>query len=137
NDLPKAIGLFGQIVEVNRRLYGPEHVRVAEALANRAAARFRANDKAGAEADLREGVVLVRKHGKPHSIANLCLGNLQFVLQDKGDWAGAEPFARETVAVQTELNGPTHHETQLVKVRLAANLMGQKKFADAETIFRE
>ncbi len=136
-NFPRAIDLFGQIVEINRRRYGPSHMTVARTLANSGSPKFLSGDVAGAEADYREAQTIARKAGPTHPTAVLCLRQLQFLLEMRDDWAGAEPLGREAVEVQRMLVGVNHPQYASALIRLGNNLVSQKKYDEATTVIRK
>ena len=69
--------------------------------------------------------------------ASVTMNYLAIVLQDKGDFAGAEEMLRHALAIRKRLLGEQHPDVATNLNDLASLLYAQRKFDEAEPLFRE
>ena len=74
--------------------------------------------------------------GPDHPETGTSLNNLAGLLQDQGDYAGAEPLFRRALAIAEKAQGPDHPETGTSLNNLALLLQDQGDYAGAEPLYR-
>lgn len=137
-ELDAAIDMYRQCAEFNNRQYGATRAKTAAMYSSLGAALYRKGKKVEAEEMLRKSLELGRQAGGIESSRSLTrYGNLAFMLEERKDYAGAEPLHREFLAAQRKLSGPKHIVVAPILSRLGDNLMRQSRPADAELVLRE
>jgi|SoiMethySBSTD1v2_1073268.scaffolds.fasta_scaffold54132_5 tetratricopeptide (TPR) repeat protein len=105
-DFPGAIVVWEETLETAKAVYGTEHTQIALTLINMAATYFRAGRAADAERATREGLEIARRvKDDPHTIA---YGDqqLSFLLEARGDLAGALPLLQEAYEINKPQRAP-------------------------------
>ncbi|GMV30226.1 MAG: hypothetical protein AMXMBFR59_23510 [Rhodanobacteraceae bacterium] len=120
------------------RVFGPDSLRVAHALNLRGNLRSERGDSAGAMADYRQCIEILRQRvgdSHPHvAQAWYNLGETQRLLAD--DAAAAEQSYRRALAISTALNpGPTQGQA-LFRIGLGAALSDQRRWDEAAREFQ-
>jgi len=64
------------------------------------------------------------------------LNNLALLLESEGDYAGAEPLLRRSLAIDEKALGPDHPGLAIDLENLAALLVHKGDYAGAEPLFR-
>ncbi|MBX7103375.1 MAG: serine/threonine-protein kinase [Gemmataceae bacterium] len=137
NELDPAIDLYREAIDLATKNLGPDHIDVAMYLSRVGAAQFRKGQKPEAEQTLRNAVTIARKTSPANTKTLGCLGNLSFVLEDRGKLTDAETIHREFLEIQSRISGPNSPPMMAGLGRLAANLQKQNRTTDAEICWRE
>ena len=74
--------------------------------------------------------------GPDHPDTATDLDNLAWLLEDKGDYAGAEPLYRSALAIRKKALGPDHPDTATSLNNLAGLLEDMGDYAGAEPLYR-
>jgi eukaryotic-like serine/threonine-protein kinase len=129
---------YERALEVDRRILGDDHPRVAMHLNNLAVVAQNMGDLRQAESLYREAI---RRHersfGERHPETVLSKGNYGLLLQREGRLAEAEPLLRDAVAETLSLYGPDHYTVGYTRVSLGILLHDKGELAEAESEFRQ
>jgi len=74
--------------------------------------------------------------GVDHPSTATSLNNLALLLNDKGDYEGAEPLFRRALEIREKVLGVDHPETAMSLNNLAALLYAKGDYEGAEPLFR-
>ena len=90
-----------------------------------------------AEPHFREALKLRQALGTNNADVAAGLANLASLLQDKGDFAGAEPLYRESLQIRRRVLGPDHSDVASVLNDLALLVKQRGDYVGAEAMYRE
>jgi eukaryotic-like serine/threonine-protein kinase len=129
---------YERALEIDRRVLGDDHPRVAMRLNNLAIVAQNMGDLKLAETLYRDAIQRhERAYGNRHPETVAAKGNYGLLLQREGRLKEAEPLLRDVVATTLSLYGPDHYKVAYARVSLAMLLHDQGKLAEAETEFRQ
>jgi len=129
---------YQRALDVDRRILGDDHPRVAMHLQNLAVVAQNMGDLVQAEALYRDVIRRQeRTYGDRHPETVVAKGNYGLLLQREGRLAEAEPLLREVVSMRLSLHGPDHYQVGYARVSLAMLLHDQGKLEAAESEFRQ
>jgi serine/threonine protein kinase/Tfp pilus assembly protein PilF len=129
---------YERALEVDRRVLGDDHPRVAERLNNLAIVAQNLGDLKLAETLFRDAIRRhERAYGDQHPETGTARGNYGLLLQREGRLAEAEPLLRNALDVQLKLYGPDNYNVAYARVSLAMLLHDQGNLGAAESEFRE
>jgi serine/threonine protein kinase/Tfp pilus assembly protein PilF len=129
---------YERALQVDRRVLGDDHPRVAERLNNLAVVAQNVGDLKLAEALFRDAIRRYeRTDGDQHPETGVARGNYGLLLQREGRLAEAEPFLRKALDVSLKLYGPDNYNVAYARVSLAMLLHDQGNLPAAETEFRQ
>ena len=129
---------YERALEVDRRVLGDDHPRVAERLNNLAIVAQNLGDLKLAETLFRDAIRRhERAYGDQHPDTGTVRGNYGLLLQREGRLAEAEPLLRNALDVQLKLYGPDNYNVAYARVSLAMLLHDQGNLGAAESEFRE
>jgi serine/threonine-protein kinase len=138
-DLGEAETVYRESLELYRRLYGSDSLKVASML-NNVSSAIDLQQGRGEESDrlLLEALEIKRKRLKPDdpSLATT-LANIGVNLYRRGDLAGSELRLREALAIQRKAYGDDHPEVAFSMQQVGVLLDEQGKHREAEQVYRE
>jgi serine/threonine protein kinase len=129
---------YERALEIDRRVLGDEHPRLAIYLSNLAIVAQNMGDLRQAESLCLEAIERnVRAYGDRHPETAAAKGNYGLLLQREGRLNEAEPLLRESLAVNLSLHGADHYNIGYSRVSLALLLHDKGDLAGSETEFRQ
>ena len=129
---------YNRALDVDRRVLGEDHPRVAMHLHNLAVVAQNMGDLKLAESLYLDAIQRQeRAYGDHHPQTAVAKGNYGLLLQREGRLAEAEPILRDVVSTTLSLYGPDHYKVGYARVSLAMLLHDQGKLAAAESEFRQ
>jgi eukaryotic-like serine/threonine-protein kinase len=135
---PLAKQTYERALEIDRRILGNDHPRVAMRLNNLAVVAQHIGDLKLAETLFRDAIRRdERAYGDQHPETGAARGNYGLLLQREGRLAEAEPFLRSALEVQLKLYGPDSYNTGYARVSLAMLLHDEGNLPESETEFRQ
>jgi non-specific serine/threonine protein kinase/serine/threonine-protein kinase len=135
---PSAESLLTSVVEIRRRLLGPEHADTLSSASYLGWVIMKEGRYAEAEKSFRETLDISRRVLGPEHPDTLQLRNrLAGVLHREGRYAEAEKLDRETLEIRRRVLGPEHPDTLISMGNLANDLTKEGRLAEAEKLQRE
>jgi len=135
---PLAKQTYERALEIDRRVLGDDHPRVAMRLNNLAVVAQHIGDLKLAETLFRDAIRRdERAYGDQHPETGTARGNYGLLLQREGRLAEAEPLLRSALDVQLKLYGPDNYNTGYARVSLAMLLHDEGNLPESETEFRQ
>jgi eukaryotic-like serine/threonine-protein kinase len=129
---------YERALEIDRRVLGDDHPRVASRLNNLAIVAENMGDLKLAESLFLDAIRRnERAYGDRHPETGAARGNYGLLLQREGRLAEAEPLLRSALGVELSLYGPGNYNVAYARVSLAILLHDQGNLAAAETEFRQ
>ena len=129
---------YQRALEVDRRVLGDDHPRVARHLNNLAVVAQNSGDLKLAETLYLDAIRRnERAYGDQHPETGAVRGNYGLLLQSEGRLAEAEPFLRSALDVLLKLYGPDNYNVGYARVSLAMLLHDQGDLTGAEKEFRQ
>jgi serine/threonine protein kinase/Tfp pilus assembly protein PilF len=129
---------YERALEVDRRVLGDDHPRVAMRLNNLAVVAQNIDDLKLAESLFRDAIRRdERAYGDQHPETGLARGNYGLLLWREGRLAEAEPLLRSALDVVLKLYGPNNYNVAYARVSLAMLLHDQGNLPAAEDEFRQ
>jgi eukaryotic-like serine/threonine-protein kinase len=129
---------YERALEVDRRVLGDDHPRVAYRLQNLAIVAQNTGDLKQAETLYVDALQREeRAYGDRHPETVATKGNYGLLLQREGRLAEAEPLLRSALEVRLSLYGPDHYLVGYSRVSLAILLHDKGDLAGAESEFRQ
>ncbi|HME40558.1 MAG TPA: tetratricopeptide repeat protein, partial [Steroidobacteraceae bacterium] len=129
---------YERALEVDRRVLGDDHPRVAMRLNNLAVVAQNISDLKLAEALFRDAIRRdERAYGDKHPETGAALSNYGLLLQREGRLAEAEPLLRKALDIVLKLYGPDNYKVAYARVSLAMLLHDQGNLSESETQFRQ
>ncbi len=129
---------YERALQIDRRVLGDDHPRIAMRLNNLAIVAQNLGDLKLAEIQFRDAIHRYEKaYGDQHPETGSARGNYGLLLQREGRLAEAEPLLRSALDIQLKLYGPDNYNVAYARVSLAILLHDQGKLQGAETEFRE
>ena len=134
----RALPLLERALDIGRRTFGSQHLRVAHSLNDLGVLHRRAGNPAAAEPLLRESLATRRALlGNAHNDVAVTLVELARVLKDRGRVAESEAPIRESLAIRLKVFGEEHRETATSKSELGLLLWELGDLKGAEQMLRE
>jgi eukaryotic-like serine/threonine-protein kinase len=128
---------YERALEIDRRLLGDDHPRVAMRLNNLAIVAQNMGDLKLAETLFRDAIRRhERAYGDLHPETGSARGNFGLLLQREGRLVEAEPLLRSALDVVLKLYGPDNYRVGYARVSLALLLHDQGNLREAESEFR-
>jgi tetratricopeptide (TPR) repeat protein len=129
--------IFGEVLNVKRRVLGNEHPDTLMVRSNLAVCLGYQKKHAEAEKIYREVLATTRRiFGEEHPHTLRCAGNLASSLSSQGKHAEAERSEREVLGVRRRVLGEKHPDTLGTASNLALSLARQGNLAEAEEILQ-
>jgi eukaryotic-like serine/threonine-protein kinase len=129
---------YERALEIDRRILGDDHPRIAMRLNNLADIAQSAGDLKLAETLFRDAIRRDEKaYGGVHPETGAAQGNLGLLLQREGRLTEAEPLLRSALDVTLKLYGADNYNVAYARVSLAMLLRDQGNLSGAETEFRQ
>jgi eukaryotic-like serine/threonine-protein kinase len=129
---------YERALEIDRRILGDDHPRIAMRLSNLADIAQSTGDLKLAETLLRDAIRRDEKaYGDVHPETGAAQGNLGLLLQGEGRMTEAEPLLRNALDVTLKLYGADNYNVAYARVSLAMLLRDQGNLSGAETEFRQ
>jgi len=129
---------YERALEIDRRVLGDDHPRIAMRLNNLAVVAENSGDLGLAETLFKEAM---RRndlaYGNRHPETGAARGNYGLMLQREGRMAEAEPLLRSALDIELQLYGPDNYNVGYARVSLAKLLHDQGNLAEAELQFRQ
>lgn len=129
---------FERALEIDRRVLGDDHPRIAMHLNNLAIVAQNSGDLNLAETLFRDSI---RRHelayGDQHPETGAARGNYGLLLQREGRLTEAEPLLRSALDIELKLYGPDSYSVAYDRVSLAMLLHDQGNLSGAESQFRQ
>jgi serine/threonine protein kinase/tetratricopeptide (TPR) repeat protein len=134
----KAQDFLQQALVSGQKVFGPEHVRVAQTLNDLGALQSDKGDYDSALRHLERALVMRRRLlGNEHEDVAVTLVEIGRLYQDQGFNQRAEPLLREALAIRRIVLGDEHGEVANSMTGLASVLRLNGDFAAAETLLRQ
>ena len=131
----KAQQLLEQALVSGRKVFGPEHTRIADTLDYLGRVLAEKGDNAAAARTLEQALAMRRTLlGVEHADVAVTLSELGRVYQDQGLSDRAEPHHREALTIRRKLLGDDHRETAVSQSDLASVLRLNGDLAGAESL---
>jgi serine/threonine-protein kinase len=129
---------YERALEIDRRVLGDDHPRVAMRLNNLAVVAQHIGDLKLAETLFRDAIRRDEQaYGDQHPETGTARGNYGLLLQREGRLTEAEPFLRSALDVQLKLYGPDNYNVGYARVSLAMLLDDEGNFPESESEFRQ
>jgi serine/threonine-protein kinase len=129
---------YERALEIDRRVLGDDHPRIALRLNNLAIVAQNMGDLKQAEALFRDALDRKeRAYGDRHPETAITKGNYGLMLQREGRLTEAEPLLRDAVAIPLSLYGAEHYKVGYARVSLAILLHDKGDLAGSENEFRQ
>jgi eukaryotic-like serine/threonine-protein kinase len=129
---------YERSLEIDRRVLGDDHPRLADRLNNLAIVAQNMGDLPQAENLYREAIRRYKRvYGERHPETAAGQGNLGLLLQREGRLSEAEPLLRSALNTQLQLYGSDNYNVAYARVSLAMLLHDQGNLPEAETAFRQ
>jgi eukaryotic-like serine/threonine-protein kinase len=129
---------YERALEIDRRVLGDDHPRIALHLNNLAIVAQNMGDLKNAEALFEDAINRnERAYGDRHPETALEKGNFGLLLQREGRLAEAEALLQDVVAVRLSLYGPDHYNVGYTRVSLAMLLHDKGDLPGSEKEFRQ
>jgi serine/threonine protein kinase/Tfp pilus assembly protein PilF len=129
---------YERALEIDRRVLGNDHPRVAMRLNNLAVVAQSIGDLRRAEALFRDAIRRNElAYGNRHPETGAARGNYGLLLHREGRLAEAEPHLRSALDVQLKLYGPDNYNVGYARVSLAILLHDEGNLPESETEFRQ
>jgi eukaryotic-like serine/threonine-protein kinase len=135
---PLAKQAYEQALEIDRRVLGDDHPKIAFRLQNLAIVAQNSGELNEAESLYRDALRREeRSYGDRHPETAVTKGNYGLLLLREGRLAEAEPLLRDAVSIQLILYGPEHYKVGYARVSLAILLHDKGDLAGSESEFRQ
>ena len=129
---------YERALDVDRRMLGDEHPRVATHLHNLAVVGQNMGDLRSAEALYRDAITRLQSaYGSDHPETAGARGNYGLLLQREGRLEEAEPLLRGALSVTLKLYGPENYNVAYARVSLGMLLHDEGNLKDAESEYRQ
>jgi eukaryotic-like serine/threonine-protein kinase len=129
---------YERALEIDRRVLGDDHPRIAERLANLAIVAQNLGDLKLAETLFQDAIRRYEQaYGDQHPDTGAARGNYGLLLWREGRLAEAEPLLRSALDVVLKLYGPDNYNVAYARVSFAILLHDQGKLGAAENEFRQ
>jgi serine/threonine-protein kinase len=129
--------LIRQAIELQRRVWGSSNAVVASTMTQLVIVLTRGGYNAEAERLAREAIAMFGASlGTSHAAYAGALGYLGGVIALRGALDSAEVLQRRAVSIRTGALGPEHSLTALTALPLADVLTRQRRFTEADSVYR-
>jgi serine/threonine protein kinase/Flp pilus assembly protein TadD len=129
---------YERALEIDKRVFGDDHPRLAVYLGNLAIVAQSMGDLKLAESLSREALERnVRAYGDRHPETAAAKENYSVLLQREGRLGEAEPLLREALATKLSLYGADHYKVGYAHVSLALLMHDKGDLAGSENEFRQ
>jgi eukaryotic-like serine/threonine-protein kinase len=129
---------YEQALDIDRRVLGDDHPRVAQHLDNLAIVAQNMGDLKQAETLYRDALSrMQRAYGENHPETAITKGNYGLLLQREGRLTEAEPLLRDAVAIRLSLFGSDNYKVGYGRVSLAMLLHDKGDLVASENEFRQ
>jgi len=129
---------YERALQIDRRILGDDHPRIAMRLNNLADIAQSTGDLKLAETLFRDAIRRDEKaYGDLHPETGAARGNLGLLLQREGRLTEARPLLQSALDIELKLYGPDNYNVGYARVSLAMLLHDQGDLAAAESEFRQ
>ena len=129
---------YERALQIDRRILGDDHPRIAMRLNNLAVIAQSTGDLKLAETLFRDAIRRDEKaYGDLHPETGAARGNLGLLLQREGRLTEAQPLLQSALDIELKLYGPDNYNVGYARVSLAMLLHDQGDLAAAESEFRQ
>src|ERR1041385_7887057 len=133
----EAESCYRQALDLAEKIHGPEHLEVEIVLNNLGVVyKYLARFADARRVYQRSLAIMERVLGPDHPDLATLYHNLGGVEHAAGNHAAGEPFARKSVEIRSKAPGPNHADVAADMAALAALLEGQRKWDEAEQLYR-
>jgi non-specific serine/threonine protein kinase/serine/threonine-protein kinase len=130
--------IYREILEVSRRVRGPDHPDTVHAMGGLASDLANEGQYAEAEALTREVIAIERRvFGPEHPETLIMMSNLAQDLTREGRYDDAVQLFAETLAIDRRVLGPEHPQTLQNLQWEAGALSREGQYGEAQVLFRE
>jgi serine/threonine-protein kinase len=130
----EAEAILREVLAGRRKHLGDSHPDVARTLLNIAILKRRTGELNEAERLLREALAIARASPEGRDVTARVLGELGFLLSERGKPTEAEPLLREVLDTNIRVLGTGHLETSATRRDLGYSLALQGRYAEAEQL---
>jgi CHAT domain-containing protein/Tfp pilus assembly protein PilF len=132
-----AVPLAVQALAIYEKVYGPQHIEVAQLLENLATFYRAKGDYAKAEPLIERQLAIYEKlRGPQHADVARALNNLAELYRTTGDNERAEPLFQRALAIDEKVSGPNHPDVARDLNNLALLYSNTGNYAKAEPLYR-
>lgn len=129
---------YERALDIDRRVLGDDHPRVAQHLENLAIVEQNIGDLKQAETLYLDSLKRMDSaYGERHPETAIAKGNYGLLLQREGRLTEAEPLLRDAVSIRLSLFGPNNYNVGYARVSLAMLLHDKGDLATSESEFRQ
>lgn len=129
---------YERALDIDRRVLGDDHPRVAQYLDNLAIVAQNIGDLKQAETLYQDALTRMESvYGERHPETAIAKGNYGLLLQREGRLTEAEPLLRDAVAIRLSLFGPDNYNVGYARVSLAMLLHDKGDLVTSENEFRQ
>ncbi|HKX27680.1 MAG TPA: tetratricopeptide repeat protein [Blastocatellia bacterium] len=133
----EAIPLVERVLEIRKKILGPEHREVALAYSRLAVLYSIKGDFAKAEPLFQQARVIAEKAlGPDHPEVAAALANLGILYVERGDYAKAEPLYQRALNIRERALGPDHRDVAATINSLASLYRNQGRYHKAEPLYQ-
>ena len=133
----RAEPLLLEVIEIDRRIYGPGHPQLAIAYNNLASSIHYQGRRTEAEPFYREALAISRQvYGPDHPHVAQFAENLATLLDDLGRNDEAEPYYRDALRILTSTLDPADTRLAMLRRNLALNRHAAGAYGEAEALLR-
>lgn len=133
----RAEPLLLEVIEIDRRIYGPGHPQLAIGYNNLASSIHYQGRRTEAEPYYREALAISRQvYGPDHPHVAQFAENLATLLDDLGRTDEAEPYYRDALRILTSTLDPADTRLAMLRRNLALNRHAAGAYGEAEALLR-
>ncbi|HZR57474.1 MAG TPA: serine/threonine-protein kinase [Terriglobales bacterium] len=136
-DLSGAEGVDRQALAIRRKINRPRHPDLTYPLNNLGFIFLEKGDWVAAEPLLKESLDIRGWPNKKDASVGTALNNWARVLQEKGDYKGADESYQQAIAITREAQGPESWNLAKMLANRGLLLADQRKYAEAEQLERQ
>ena len=132
-DLAGAQRQTERALQIDEKVYGPDHPNVATEASNLGLILKERGDLAGAQRHAERALQIDEKvYGSDHPKVAIRAGNLGLILQDRGDLAGAQRQTERALQIDEKVYGPDHPNVAIRASNLGLILYERGDLAGAQ-----
>jgi len=133
----EAIAVVQRHLEINERIFGPDHHNVAATLGRLALLNAIKGEYAKAEALFRRSLLIKEKaFGPDHFDVASSLNNFAVLYMERAEYTKAEPLYRRALSIKEKTLGPDHPEVAIALNNLATLYHKKGGYAEAEPLYQ-
>src|SRR5262245_1679565 len=133
----EAIAVVQRHLEINERIFGPDHHNVAATLGRLALLNAIKGEYAKAEALFQRSLLIKEKaFGPDHPDVASSLNNFAVLYMETAEYTKAEPLYRRALSIKEKTLGPDHPEVAIALNNLATLYHKKGGYAEAEPLYQ-